>query len=378
MANKLDGLSPRYDLVVAGAGPAGSATAITAARTGLSVLQVDAKKFPRHKVCGGCLNPATLNLLTPLIGDRQRWNFESETLLSFHLFHLGREFPAVAPLGVAVNRQQLDSALVSAGKESGVVFRDAVRATIGPVTGDVRMVRLASGGRSVEIAANAVVMATGLGSSSCNNATEFARTCTTDSRVGIETIADHSGGTVARGQLLMAIGRFGYVGMTMIPGERLHIAASVDALRLRDQGPEALVREIVAQSGCGDLPGLRTGSRWRGTPPLNSRTTSLASNRVFVTGDAASYVEPFTGEGIRWALESGVGVVPLVRQAAAGWTDSIGREWADWYRQNIEVRQRLCRKLAAGLKRPVIRWMAHQAIAFHPRMVRDFISTIQG
>ncbi|MFY7877691.1 MAG: FAD-dependent oxidoreductase, partial [Pirellula sp.] len=52
-----------WDLIVVGAGIAGSSTAILAAREGLRVLLIEAKRFPREKVCGGCLNPRAIDYL---------------------------------------------------------------------------------------------------------------------------------------------------------------------------------------------------------------------------------------------------------------------------------------------------------------------------
>ena len=52
-----------WDAIVVGAGPAGAMAARELARTGISVLLVDRARFPRYKVCGGCLNPRALRLL---------------------------------------------------------------------------------------------------------------------------------------------------------------------------------------------------------------------------------------------------------------------------------------------------------------------------
>jgi flavin-dependent dehydrogenase len=56
-----------YDVIVIGAGPAGCACAITAARKGVRVLLLDKSKFPRHKVCGEFVSPESLGLLHTLL-----------------------------------------------------------------------------------------------------------------------------------------------------------------------------------------------------------------------------------------------------------------------------------------------------------------------
>ncbi|HXB22809.1 MAG TPA: FAD-dependent oxidoreductase, partial [Candidatus Solibacter sp.] len=60
-----------YDLIVVGAGPAGSACAITAARAGAKVLLLEKDRLPRHKVCGEFVSPESLRLLASLVGEER-------------------------------------------------------------------------------------------------------------------------------------------------------------------------------------------------------------------------------------------------------------------------------------------------------------------
>ena len=66
----------------------------------------------------------------------------------------------------------------------------------------------------------------------------------------------------------------------------------------------------------------------KGTAPLTRRTTPIAEERLFLLGDAAGYVEPFTGEGIAWALVAGLAVAPLAIRAAKQWHPSLGVDWS--------------------------------------------------
>jgi flavin-dependent dehydrogenase len=91
---------------------------------------------------------------------------------------------------------------------------------------------------------------------------------------------------------------------------------------------------------------------WRGTPALTRRAVRLWAERVLVLGDAAGYVEPFTGEGISWALASAVAVTPLAVRAAAHWDTSVGREWATVHGRVIAGRQGTCRVTARVLRHP--------------------------
>ena len=173
----------------------------------------------------------------------------------------------------------------------------------------------------------------------------------------------------------MVVGRHGYVGLTQICGRRLHVAAAVDRSALQRMGPAGLTQCIMDEAGAAELAEVAAAD-WRGTPPLSCRALRLATQRVFLVGDAAGYVEPFTGEGIRWALQSGVGVVPLLLRSQTAGQSDLGLEWEAWYRAFIEPEQLLCRRLASGLKRTSLRWLAHQTLRVRPKFASRIIERL--
>ena len=62
---------------------------------------------------------------------------------------------------------------------------------------------------------------------------------------------------------------------------------------------------------------------------MTRQTWPLAQERLFLIGDAAGYVEPFTGEGIAWALSSAQAITPLALRAIEGWRPQLATDWAD-------------------------------------------------
>ena len=362
-----------WDVVVVGAGPAGSAAAITSARAGLRVMLVDAKRFPRRKVCGGCLDRVSSRLLRQLLGEQHSlW----ETVLpldSFQLTHRGRQFRFAMPEGIAVDRAMLDQSLVEAAQQSGVTFRDATSAKVLPADGDGRGVALSHAGGTCLVRSAAVVVASGLGNHTARG--EIHYSARRSSRVGIEAIFTRFPPHYGSGSIHMVVARHGYVGLTQIGGRRLHVAAAVDRRALQRLGPAGLCQAILREAGTPPLLDDPTAT-WRGTRPLTTRATRLAAERVFLVGDAASYIEPFTGEGIRWALETGMEVTPFVVKAQHTWETRLIDEWECWYRQRIAPKQQLCRRIATGLQRTPMRWLAHQMLCLQPRWADSVIGRL--
>ena len=116
-------------------------------------------------------------------------------------------------------------------------------------------------------------------------------------------------------------------------------------------GPGRAAARLVREAGW-PPPDRLDELPWRGTPALTRRPHRVAAERVFVVGDAAGYVEPFTGEGMAWALASGVAVAPLAARAVERWRPELARQWADLHRRVVGRRQVVCRAAAAVLRRP--------------------------
>ena len=109
----------------------------------------------------------------------------------------------------------------------------------------------------------------------------------------------------------MHLGAGGYVGLTRCGEGEVHVAAALSVKATRAAGgPVGKMMEILRETGV-DVSRMKV----LGTPLL-SRRREVAGNRVLAIGDACGYVEPFTGEGIAWALRGAVGAAELL--CAAG------------------------------------------------------------
>ncbi|WP_436715837.1 FAD-dependent monooxygenase [Roseiconus lacunae] len=368
---KLEGLERHWECVVIGGGPAGAIAAICSAKAGLKTLLIERHALGKHKVCGACLNHRALRVLTSLgLHDAVR-RLEGQSTHSFWLKGFGGELERRVPEGFAVSRSRLDRLLVTAAIEAGASVIDRVTATVeAPASSaadaqpnGTRGVRLNSVRQQNEICiqAKAIVVADGLGHPSLKS-TEFEERIAESSHVGIGAVVIDGRDSmpwVRPHTIHMAAASGGYAGLVLVEGGDVNLAAAVDPTFLRACGsPEKAFSALLGEAGFPSLPAstMSLGDRrqWRGTPSLSRSINRVASERVFVVGDASGYVEPFTGEGMAWAMHGGALVTRSVKIAVSGDLETAEADWAQDWRRQIYQSQRTCRRLAWLLRHPTV------------------------
>ena len=359
-----------WDAVVAGAGPAGAVAALALAREGASVLLVERARLPRGKVCGGCLGPGALAGLVALgEGDIPA---RAGAVPLAHMLLRGSGGTARLDVGgwAALSRTTLDRELVRAAERAGATVWTEAKAALGPMAGDARRVRIVRGASETEVEARIVVDATGLGRGLAEGAGPATRAAP-NARVGIGAELDAPDYPVAAGELHMAIARGGYVGLVRVETGRLNVAAAVDATALRGTAPDCVVAGILRDAG---LPPLREGTTqgWRGTPAL-TRSGDAGGARLLRLGDAAGYVEPFTGEGIGWAIADGLAAARMGRVALTGSPAEALEAWLRYRAARRVSGERLCRALAEGLRRPWLVGLAVRALRAVPELATPLV-----
>lgn len=349
-----------YDLVVIGAGPAGAAAAIEAASRGASVLLVERHALPRGKVCGGCLGTRALACLERLGVDPAGLP-GARRLDRARVRIAGASTVLPVTAGVAVDRAVLDHALVRRAAAAGASILERTRAVVGPARAGHRLVRLGSDAAAQQVRAGVVLDATGLPTTNTGAVAD-------DARVGLGQARPAAGGPPP-GEVWMLSTEGGYVGMVRFGDGTLNVAASVRAgLLASGQGAGMLVDAILTEAGVAPL-GWADG--WRGTRPLRRVALGPPAERLLPVGDAAGFWEPFTGEGIGWALESGIEAVQPALRLAEDWSDGAAAVWATARRRwmfGVQARSRAVgwlssRPVAAriaigalGMAGPLSRW----------------------
>jgi flavin-dependent dehydrogenase len=362
-----------WDVVVIGAGPAGTTAARRLAQMGKAVLLVDRQAFPRWKVCGCCLNARALAVLHATGLGRLVTRCGAVPLQRIELATRHRH--AALPLSgsMVLSREAFDAALLEAAIQAGAAFLPGTVATLGEEMPAARHVLLRHGPRRQEIAARLVLAAVGLGGLGQSLGARFAAAVTEGSRIGAGVVVDGPSADYRPGTIHMACGTGGYLGLVQREDGRLNLAAAFDDAQIRRSGGLGnAAAMILAEVGWPPLPALAR-LPWRGTPRLTRRPSQVSGNRILVLGDAAGYIEPFTGEGIAWALAAGAAMAMLPGQAQASWRPEWAEQWTTLYTNLIVRRQQSCRLAAQVLRHPSLVRLVIGVLAHAPGLAKPFL-----
>ncbi|MFG0276227.1 MAG: NAD(P)/FAD-dependent oxidoreductase [Phycisphaerales bacterium] len=368
-----DAARSMWDVAVVGAGPAGSACAAACARDGARTLLLDRAVFPRDKVCGCCLSARGVELAESLLGAGAMRRLRAMTLSRLELRTARREANLRLAGGVALSRSLLDSALFENAINRGCAATMGVGARLRPAhSADHRVLALSTGDA---VHARMVVVADGVAGHTLADEPGMAWRIATTSWMGAGCIAKASGCALDPGTVRMCCAASGYVGMVRLADGAVDIACALDpgASKLAG-GPGALAARLVRATGA---PWPESDLAWRGAPLL-TRTRTPAGHRVLAIGDAAGYVEPFTGEGMTWALESALLAHPIALLGAGRWSPEVSAAWIHRHRAAIGRRQRACRSISALLRRQIALDMAMRVLARSPESGEMIARALHG
>jgi len=363
------------DLLVIGAGVAGGLAAVVAAKLGLRVTLVDRATWPRDKVCGACLNTRALDAYKQA-GIASLVASLADNPIKTMRLRVGRSHATLRlPEMLAIDRKTLDAAVVSHAVTAGVRFLPRTRASVCcDLEGQQRITRLSrESGEEVNHRSPWVLITDGLSGGALRGVPGFESSVKPRSRVGLGAVIrvddGANSGILEPGVIHMTVSPEqpgGYVGVVGLKGGLIDIAACVDAAFIKKAGgPRRALAQLL--TGCTDNnpaaeylgETLLTDERIcvRGTPPLTRRRQQLAAPGILVAGDAAGYIEPFTGEGMAWAATSGVRAAQFVakelRCPSVSSADA-SNAWERSVHQLVRQRQRACRASAFVLRHPLL------------------------
>jgi geranylgeranyl reductase family protein len=352
------------DVLVVGAGPAGSAAAAWAARAGLDVVLADAAVFPRDKTCGDGLTPRAIAELERLgLGDWVRSHTVNHGLRAHGFGQTlllrwpgpGRTGTGLPAYGSAVARTELDDHLRTTALKSGATGIDGARAVDARVEGGrVVAVLFEADGERFEIGCRRLVVADGVRSPlgkvlgrEWHRDTVYgvaARSYVTSRLHDDPWISSHLELRGTAGELLSGYGWIFPLGDGQV---NLGVGTLATAKRPANLALRPLMQHYAHQRT--DDFGLSGELRAPTSAllPMGGAVSNVAGPNWALIGDAAACVNPLNGEGIDYGLETGRLVADLLATDA-----DLDRAWPALLREHYGEAFSIARRLAMVATNP--------------------------
>ena len=368
-----------YDVIVAGGGPAGTSTAVHLAMRGARVLLLEREKFPRAKLCGEFISPeclahfARLGVLDEMkeasgvrVGET-KFFARSGRRVSVPSAWFGREAGGgeAAAGALGLSRAEMDQRLLLRARAVGVeVLEEAqVAGLLFEAAGRVRGVRVEWQGEMLELRAHVTIDATGRARALARRVetakgsawVEATARVSTPKRMPLVAFKAHLENVRSEESVCeIYFYRGGYGGLSRVENGLSNLCFIVAARDVRAHGSDAerVMREIVMSNtrAAETLRGARVRSEWLAVA-LESfgRRELVPADGLLMVGDAASFIDPFTGSGMLMALESGelagacvTRALPDLRGAGGGTFASLADDYRARYRERFGKRLRVC------------------------------------
>ena len=369
----------RYEAIIIGGGPAGALAACLLARSGWRVLLIEKRAAHQPKTCGHCLDHRA-NATLRRAGLLQRVRAIASGITTAASIHLPDAAPLHWPIAATatahlliVQRSRLDQLLINEAQAAGCDILQPAAARIirvgrtNVITAQGRTCRapLLIGADGLQ---SRVARAARLGRSTAAGQRKygfsFQCSCADDAarQLNLNRAATH----------LFVIPQ-GYLGIVHHHPRQLHLAGLVSHSRLSP--PDFL--HHIRQRFPHLAPVLKQPSSLTAAGPMPFRPAAVASPSAALIGDAAGYIEPFTGQGMTWALQSAELLADIAARAGPGqWSAKTASIYESQWRNGIGRSQRFCQTMAFALDHPRL---IHALIAFshrRPALARRFAQQV--
>jgi geranylgeranyl reductase family protein len=362
-----------YDVIVVGGGPGGSTAARFCAKAGLKTLLIEKERLPRYKACGGCLSTKTVHLLgfdlSPVIEN---------TIYGAKFTYCSKDpffIESRDPIALLVMRDRFDQLLVNKASGDGVAILEGKKATRVEEQGDGVEVELGDGER---LHCRYLIGADGA-ESFVARSLSLAPQRNDGNGIAMESeIPFDSSIHFPQRELQFINLDFGGVpngyGWVFPKKEYLSIGIGGMFKATKKMNPRQYYKSFLR--GLGYIPEGKTGKvTGHPLPSFYDEKQKVSHGRILLVGDAAHLMDPLQGEGIYYAIRSGM----LAGEAIAEWKKE-GVAPSDFYQR--AVHDEICGNLkwAFILSRFVFRFtkLAYLTLKRYPEMGEFYLQTLEG
>ena len=341
----------QYDVIIAGAGPAGSSAAIHLAAGGLKVLLVEQKKFPRPKLCGEFISPECQDHFQKL-GVARAIVCSEPSSITETVFYSTRGHQVTVPsswfgprVALGLSRAVMDDVLLRRATAAGVTVVENAN-VVGPQINHntISGIKIRVDSTEQEYLSPITIDATG-------RARILARKLNHSHKQKPKLVAfkAHFQNTrVAPGACEIYFYSGGYGGLSSVEGgtSNLCFIIGADQVKRCQSDPERVMREFVMQNPRArhTLDPARTSSEWLSASWEHfGRHSPAPAKGLLAIGDAAAFIDPFTGSGMLMAFESGELAAETILAHRNGLTGaSLAADYTNRYWTKFGSRLRIC------------------------------------
>lgn len=365
-----------FDVIIVGAGPAGSSTATFLSQKGYHVLLLDKARFPREKICGEFISPEIPSVLDRLgvlraICEKKPWKIQGILISSYQNFQFKLDFPptyngeikgsTMGLQGFNMPRYLFDEILLRNAQKTSVEVLEGFK-VIDLIFHEDQIcgvIGMHSEGHKVEFKSRLVVGAGG-------------RNCIVAKRLNLHTgykwlrkvaLMTYFNGIQDPGRYVeMHVNPPGYCGLAPVGEDLINVSLvmDLDAIQnykedLSNYFLESLSKNRLIKER---LAGGSMIKKLKGVGPLAFKARRCSWDGALLVGDSAGFIDPFTGEGIYHALRSGELAAEIIHEALK--VDNFSKGFLQKYDririQEFRRKFRICLALQPIIYRP---WLAN-------------------
>ena len=378
-----------YDVIIIGAGPAGTATALFLNDMGLDVVALDQAKFPRDKVCGEFISPAADPILDDLgvldsIEALSPCRLKGVAISAYETNEVFIDYPPARGssrrmTSLSLKRLAFDQLMVDRVRQCGVEVREEHKVTDFIFDGGsiVGVKGLDKNKTSFSLASKVVVDA---GGRNCISLRRLALLKRRKKGGKIALAAHWQGNNLPQDYCRMHVSKPGYTGMAAVAADVVNIVLVVNQEELRGKDLHEYYLSVVLKNRLRReiLADARVTERVRSVDSLSYSAARVPCGGLLLVGDAMGFIDPFTGEGIYLSLRSAQLAAGVIGEAfqGAGFSRQHLRVYEERRAREFSKKFMLSKILQRLIYNPPLCKFVTRRLAENPQLAETLVGVI--